>query len=150
MHRDTDNINTFAPIASKVEIDYVNYKGERGIRTITPAQLAFGSTQYHPELQWMLSAVDAEKGYRSFAMRDIRRWGAWNEVTERKLFEDACWDQYLKKRATRAAQGVVSAFDKSAEESWTREELFALDGTRQYVALVYRGAWYGWKLARGG
>ena len=62
------------PAGAFVLIDYTNYRGERGKRTITPKYLRFGSTSYHPEPQWLVEAVDVEKGPRSFAVRDIHSW----------------------------------------------------------------------------
>lgn len=58
-----------------VEIDYTNWKGERQRRKILPLNIYFGSTSYHPEPQWLLSAVDVEKKEtRTFAMRAIHFW----------------------------------------------------------------------------
>lgn len=58
-----------------VRILYTNYRGETSLRTIIPEKLWFGSTEWHAESQWLLDAVDVEKGQsRSFAMKDIRAW----------------------------------------------------------------------------
>lgn len=62
------------PKGGFVCIDYTNYKGERGKRVIAPRYLQFGSTVYHQEKQWLLHAVDIEKGPRTFALRDIHSW----------------------------------------------------------------------------
>jgi len=59
-----------------VVIEYTNYKGVRSTRTIEPKQLYFGSTNWHPEVQWLLAAFDVEKNEeRTFAMKDIHSWG---------------------------------------------------------------------------
>lgn len=59
----------------KVVIDYTNWKGERGKRTITPHIMFWGSTNYHPDNQWLLNAFDEEKqAERTFAMKDIHSW----------------------------------------------------------------------------
>lgn len=59
----------------EVVIDYTNHRGERRKRLITPGQMHYGSTEYHPEPQWLLDAFDYEKGeWRTFAMRDIHSW----------------------------------------------------------------------------
>ncbi len=56
----------------KINIDYTNYKGVRGVRMIDPILLHWGSNQYHKKPQWLLEAYDCEKGeYRSFAVADI-------------------------------------------------------------------------------
>lgn len=58
-----------------VKICYTNYKGETAIREIIPLQIWYGSTEYHPEEQWLLEAYDVDKqASRSFSLKDIRAW----------------------------------------------------------------------------
>lgn len=58
-----------------VRILYTNYRGETALRNIIPEKLFFGSTQWHPEPQWLLEAVDLDRQEkRSFAMKDVRAW----------------------------------------------------------------------------
>lgn len=58
-----------------VRVVYTNYRRETSERTILPERLWFGSTPWHPEPQWLLDAVDLEKGERrSFAVADIHSW----------------------------------------------------------------------------
>jgi len=58
-----------------VRILYKNYKGETGYRNIMPEKIWFGSTEWHPEKQWLLDAQDLEKkSLRNFAMKDIQEW----------------------------------------------------------------------------
>lgn len=58
-----------------VSIDYTNYRGERGIRTVVPERIWFGSTEYHTKPQWLMDAFDVEKqSSRTFAMQDIHQW----------------------------------------------------------------------------
>jgi hypothetical protein len=58
-----------------VRILYTNWRGETGWRTIVPLRLDFCSTEWHPDMQWVLQAVDVEKrAERSFAMKDIHDW----------------------------------------------------------------------------
>jgi predicted DNA-binding transcriptional regulator YafY len=58
-----------------VRIVYTNYRGETAIREIIPQRVWFGATEWHPEEQWLLDALDLEKNaVRAFAMRDIRVW----------------------------------------------------------------------------
>jgi len=58
-----------------VTIVYTNYRGETGERKIIPKKIWFGSTEWHPEEQWLLDAHDVEKDAdRSFAMKDIQKW----------------------------------------------------------------------------
>lgn len=58
-----------------VRILYTNYRGETSLRQIVPERVHFGSTNWHPEKQWLLDALNVEKNAtRSFAMKDIRAW----------------------------------------------------------------------------
>lgn len=58
-----------------VKILYINWKGELNWRTIIPEVIEFKSTQWHPEEQWLLHALDLDKQeYRDFAMKDIKEW----------------------------------------------------------------------------
>ncbi len=66
-----------------VQILYTNWRGETALRKIVPwtasgrAPFRFGSTDWHPEPQWLLSAIDVEKDQcRDFALSGIRAWGA--------------------------------------------------------------------------
>jgi predicted DNA-binding transcriptional regulator YafY len=60
-----------------VVIDYTNWRGRREKRTIRPRWLWFGSTEYHPEPQWLLCAFDRDKeADRDFAMSGIHSWSA--------------------------------------------------------------------------
>lgn len=59
-----------------VKVRYTNWKGQTSLRTIEPIKLFWGSTEYHPEEQWLLKCWDVEKGAeRTFAMKDIHSWG---------------------------------------------------------------------------
>ena len=56
----------------QLRISYTNYRQETRERIILPKEIGYGSTQWHPEEQWLLKAVDVEKGEdRDFAMSDI-------------------------------------------------------------------------------
>lgn len=62
-------------INKKVTIVYTNWKGETGVRSITPKVFFWGSTQYHPELQWLVTAYDEDKQEdRTFALKDVLNW----------------------------------------------------------------------------
>lgn len=59
----------------KVKILYTNYRSETSHREILPQKIWFGSTEWHPEAQWLLDAYDVEKdAIRNFAMKDIQEW----------------------------------------------------------------------------
>lgn len=58
-----------------VRILYTNYRGETAIRQIIPQRVWYGATQWHPESQWLLDAIDLEKNaVRAFALKDVRAW----------------------------------------------------------------------------
>lgn len=63
-------------IADKsVSFVYKNWKGETSLRTVIPISLWYGSTEFHPESQWLLRAWDCvKKAERDFAMADISGW----------------------------------------------------------------------------
>lgn len=68
---------TIQPKAIAV-IDYTNYEGKRTTRRIFPRRIYFGSSQWHPEPQWLLQARDLDKNKnRTFAMRDIHSWNVF-------------------------------------------------------------------------
>ena len=55
------------------ENEYTNYKGVTSTRRIVPMKLFFGSTHYHPEEQYILTAYDIDKKEdRDFAMKDFK------------------------------------------------------------------------------
>ena len=60
------------PHVTEVELDYTNWKGERRLRRVLPRELWYGATNYHPEPQWFIRAIDLEKNaVRDFALRDV-------------------------------------------------------------------------------
>ena len=57
-----------------VTLTYTNWRGETAERTIIPRRVWWGSTEWHPEPQWLLTAIDVEKqAERDFALRDFGR-----------------------------------------------------------------------------
>ncbi len=72
---ENENPNLIESESKQVKILYTNYRGETAIRTVIPDKIWFGSTDWHPEPQWLLDAIDTEKGAsRSFALKDIKAW----------------------------------------------------------------------------
>lgn len=58
-----------------VHFTYTNWKGETSLRTVVPTFIWYGSTEFHPEPQWLLKAWDVDKKVeRDFAMADISGW----------------------------------------------------------------------------
>lgn len=60
---------------NQVTILYTNWKGEIGWRNIRPVSITYGTTERHPEPQWLILAFDIDKNAeRYFAMKDIKEW----------------------------------------------------------------------------
>lgn len=58
-----------------VEIDYTNYRGERGKRVVRVFQFYFGSNEWHTEPQWLFRAYCVKSGEgRDFAMAGLHGW----------------------------------------------------------------------------
>jgi hypothetical protein len=58
-----------------VRILYTNYRGETAWRHIRPVSMRWGSTEHHPEPQWLLDALDLDRNVaRTFAMKDVQKW----------------------------------------------------------------------------
>jgi predicted DNA-binding transcriptional regulator YafY len=69
------NFNRSAMQEQEVHIDYINWEGKRSLRRIKPLKIFFGSTNWHKEPQWLLKAMDIDKGEeRDFALKDILKW----------------------------------------------------------------------------
>jgi len=51
---------------------YRNHRGVSGVRRVIPIEPRFGTTEWHPEPQWLLRAFDLDKqSEREFAMSEI-------------------------------------------------------------------------------
>jgi len=58
-----------------VRILYTNWEGKTSLRTVIPRDLAYISTEWHPESQWCINAFDVDKNAeRTFACKDIKAW----------------------------------------------------------------------------
>ncbi|QFG38330.1 hypothetical protein BDE18_0382 [Paracoccus pantotrophus] len=83
-----------APLrAAPITMTYRNYRGEVDNRTVLPIRVWFGSTDWHPEPGWLLSAYDlAKDAHRDFALADCQfadlcasgqvraLWPRWREM----------------------------------------------------------------------
>jgi len=59
-----------------VLIDYTNWRFERRKRCIYPLSIRFGTSKWHPQPQWLLTATDMDDGgkQKEFAMSGIHSW----------------------------------------------------------------------------
>lgn len=56
----------------EAEFTYRNWRGETARRRVGVMSVWFGSTEWHPELQWLMRAIDLEKmETRDFALKDM-------------------------------------------------------------------------------
>jgi predicted DNA-binding transcriptional regulator YafY len=63
------------PDKAMVLFHYVNHAGKAAEHRVVPVKLWFGSTAWHPYPQWLLEAVDVDKGaLRDFAMSNVSNW----------------------------------------------------------------------------
>lgn len=67
---------------ARVCIDYVNHRGQRALRSVTPKRVWFGETEWHPDGQWLLEGFDHDRGEtRNYAISDIISWRAVDRDT---------------------------------------------------------------------
>lgn len=58
---------------SPLEVIYTNYRNETATRVLRPLELWFGTSEYHPEEQYFLKALDCERMVtRDFALKDMQ------------------------------------------------------------------------------
>ena len=51
---------------------YTNWRGQTAVRRAKLISLTFGATEWHPEPQWLIMAVDMPTGaVRLFALKDV-------------------------------------------------------------------------------
>lgn len=60
------------PGVEHLVVRYTNYRGETAVRRLRPIMFWFGATEWHPKPQWLLKAVDSDRGVtRDFAVADM-------------------------------------------------------------------------------
>ncbi len=56
-----------------LSFSYTNWRGETALRRVEVITIWFGSTKWHPDKQWLMRAIDVDRGEaRDFAMKDMR------------------------------------------------------------------------------
>lgn len=76
MQHDSENMNAPHTLrelgVQPATVTYTNWRGETAVRRIVPLRVWFGSTAWHPEPQWILTALDVDKDKeRHFALKDF-------------------------------------------------------------------------------
>jgi hypothetical protein len=94
-------------VACRVTINYTNWRGERGARLILPRTIHFGSNQWHPDPQWLLTAYDIDKkDVRDFAMAGIHSWSIDGGTSADMITKLQTHNTHLLERA-RAAEEML-------------------------------------------
>lgn len=51
---------------------YTNHEGKTAYRSVLPDAIFYGTSHWHPELQWLMTGFDNDKeAQRTFAMKDM-------------------------------------------------------------------------------
>lgn len=59
-------------MSGEMTFDYINHRGEFSRRRARPVSYRYGSSDWHPNPQWLMMAIDVEKNEpREFAMMDM-------------------------------------------------------------------------------
>ena len=67
--------NPIAGNAQPFKVRYKNWRGEVAVRTIIPQRVYWGSTEWHPQEQWLIEVLEVDKSIlRVFAMVDVQEW----------------------------------------------------------------------------
>lgn len=110
-----------------VTVTYRNWRGEVSERSIIPEIVWFGSTDWHPEPQWLVKAFDTDKGAkRDFALKDFcspqqpetLAWAVVGEDEVRAVYMDkdgADFDSYPYERVARVSIRVVDDAEGEVE-----------------------------------
>ncbi|MBY3034857.1 hypothetical protein [Rhizobium laguerreae] len=67
------NSATLGEPVKELQFVYKNWRGESSVRTALPIKIWYGKTDWHPDEQWFIKAIDVEKGEeRDFALIDMK------------------------------------------------------------------------------
>lgn len=67
--------NPISKNAQPINMRYKNWRGEVAVRTVIPQRIYWGSTEWHPNEQWLLEVLEVDKQVtRVFAVADIQEW----------------------------------------------------------------------------
>lgn len=59
----------------ELKFEYINWEGKKAIRRVSPIEIWYGKTEWHPKKQWLLRATDLDKNEeRNFAVKDILKF----------------------------------------------------------------------------
>jgi hypothetical protein len=107
-----------------IKFQYTNYRGETAMRAVLLIRIEFGSTEWHPEPQWLLHGVDVDKAMsRTFALRDCNfTAGARAEdAAEIARLQAEFWSREKRDMALGTAVGAKVVFLSSGGYDGERE-----------------------------
>lgn len=107
-----------------LEFGYTNWKGEFGRRRVQPIRWYHGSTEWHPDPQWLMKAYDTDKKeIRVFAVKDM----VFDGAQEARLA--ACHDA-LCKISLAEADSTTAASDKVRDMARLARSVIAGDSAQ--------------------
>jgi predicted DNA-binding transcriptional regulator YafY len=114
-------------MSADLSFDYINHRGEKSRRTVTPIAYRFGVSTWHSGAQWLMMALDHDKSEpREFAMRDMSNITAHPFPV---LRAGAQWQSPLRDLITRidmVAQNHMAYSQAAAAISNLRDHLGAM------------------------
>ena len=55
-----------------IRFTYLNHRGQTAVRTATVSGIFHGTTEHHPEPQWLMDGVDHDRAaLRTYALKDM-------------------------------------------------------------------------------
>lgn len=98
-------------LGRKVTLDYTNHRGERAMRTVTPASVDFGTTEWHPEPGLMIQCYDHDKAaVRVYSWSGVHSWNGVPVSTTSGAVEL----REALERALKATRGAIKIADANA------------------------------------
>lgn len=95
-----------------VKVIYTNWRGETSERTIIPKSFRYGSSEWHPESQWLVRAYDVDKKvHREFALLGFGAMASTKDMTDvlRKMKRtDSAWEQRAAVQKSTCPHGMSS------------------------------------------
>lgn len=80
----TTELVCLLPAGRLTYVTYRNHRGETALRMIAPLGIYHGSTEHHPEPQYLLQVLDLDRrDHRMFSLRGIVSWQCeWPSLCE--------------------------------------------------------------------
>lgn len=112
------------PSVEPVALMYTNWRGDTALRTVLPQRIWYGATEWHPDPQWLLTAVDVDKGVeRDFALTGFASPSTEVErLTNALIDAESDRDRFIEGKVLAEKQrDVAEATNRSLEERLAEE-----------------------------